>query len=88
MNHTPAYFRIHKKAGPHYRTASIEVVNARVTATTPALAFMIGWEFSKVNVRVRENDFRITTLHNKTTRPDSFITEKPSVEARKAAKRG
>ena len=58
-----------------FRAAFIEVINDEVSATTPALSFMIGWPYEKVISRTTE--FGYTLITSTRTRGYSWITRNP-----------
>lgn len=81
------YFRIYKSYGVKgsYRSAYIEVTNGKVTAASPALAFMISWKLDKVFIQVEKYLFKITHYVNG-SRNTAYVTERPTKEEREDAR--
>lgn len=71
------YYRIYKSWASGYRTAYIEATNDKVTASSPALSFMIGWTMTKVRSRVDKHGFRIANLP-RGSRNTTYVTERPT----------
>ncbi len=71
------YYRIYKSWTSGYRTAYIEATNDKVTASSPALSFMIDWDMSKVRNRVDKHGFRIANLP-RGSRNTTYVTKKPT----------
>lgn len=71
------YYRIYKSWDGGYRTAYIETTNDKVSASSPALSFMIGWKIEKVRERVMKHGFKIAKRQNG-SRNTTFVTKRPS----------
>lgn len=79
------YLKIHKRQNGAVRYAHVEATNGVITAASPALAFMISWKVAYVHERVEAHGFKITTMV-RGSRNTTFVTERPSIAERKAAR--
>lgn len=81
----PRYYELYLSGKPNSHKAHLEITDNEVTASSPALAFMIGWAESKVRLRASKHGYHIRNLP-RGTRNTTFVTERPTDEQRKAAK--
>lgn len=81
----PSYYELYPSRTPTGPKAHLEITDHEVTASSPALAFMIGWAESKVRMKAVQYGYHIRNLP-RGTRNTTFVTERPTDEQRKAAK--
>jgi hypothetical protein len=64
-------YKLSKSTDGQFRSAYIETLDAIVVGATPALRFMMGWPYQKVQVKATEHGYRIALQVNM-SRPKSM----------------